>query len=110
MRGLPLVSLYPQENMYAKVAFPIPYVEHFTYKINPKLAETAEPGMPVLAPFRTQTAVGIILELTDRGDLPRKDLKEIVGFGDINLTVKPDIMTLAKLTARRKNLTFIPAR
>jgi primosomal protein N' (replication factor Y) len=87
--------------MYAKVAFPIPYVEHFTYKINPKLAETAEPGMPVLAPFRTQTAVGIILELTDRGDLPRKDLKEIVGFGDINLTVKPDIMTLAKLTARR---------
>jgi primosomal protein N' len=79
--------------------------------------------MPVLAPFRTQTAVGIILELTDRGDLPRKDLKEIVGFGDINLTVKPDIMTLAKLTARRyattpgppvpckrKNLTFIPAR
>jgi primosomal protein N' (replication factor Y) len=87
--------------MYVKVAFPIPYVEFFTYKINRELAETAAPGMPVLAPFRTQTAVGVLLELTDRRDLPRKNLKDIVGFGDINLTVKPDIMALAKLTAGR---------
>jgi len=91
--------------MYAKIAFPIPYVEHFTYKISPELAKSAVPGMLVLAPFRNQTAIGVILEITERSELPPEGLREIVGFGDINLTVSPDVMALAKLTGLRYGTT-----
>jgi primosomal protein N' (replication factor Y) len=91
--------------MYVKVAFPIPYIEYFTYKINRELARKASPGMLVLAPFKTQTATGVILEITDHCDLPQKDLRDIIGFADMNLAITPDIMALARLTAGRYGTT-----
>ena len=91
--------------MYVKIAFPIPYVEYFTYKISPDLAESARPGMLVLAPFRNQSAVGVILEITEDCDLPEKELREIIGFGDPNLTVASDIMALVRLAAGRYGTT-----
>ena len=86
--------------MYVKIAFSIPYVEYFTYKISPDLAESARPGMLVLAPFRNQSAVGVILEITEDCDLPEKELREIIGFGDPNLTVASDIMALVRRALR----------
>lgn len=61
--------------------------------------------MLALAPFRNQTAIGVILEITERSEMPPEGLREIVGFGDTNLTVSPDIMTLAKLTGLRYGTT-----
>ncbi|UCE66085.1 MAG: primosomal protein N' [Candidatus Zixiibacteriota bacterium] len=91
--------------MFVKVAFPIPYVEHFTYKMRADLAESARPGMLILAPFRNQSAAGVILEITEDCDLPEKELREITGFGDPDLTVAPDIMALVRLAAGRYGTT-----
>jgi primosomal protein N' (replication factor Y) len=91
--------------MYVKVAFPIPYVEHFTYGIDPDLAVSARPGMLILAPFRNQSAVGVILEITKDCDLPEKEIREIIGIGDPNLTVTSDVIDLVRLAARRYGTT-----
>ncbi|UCC80317.1 MAG: primosomal protein N' [Candidatus Zixiibacteriota bacterium] len=91
--------------MYAKVAFPLPYVEHFTYKVDPGMAESANPGMLILAPFRNQSAVGVILEISEKSDLPDKEFREISGFGDPNLTIASDVTALVRLAAKRYGTT-----
>lgn len=91
--------------MYVKIAFPLPYVDHFTYKVEPGMAESVKPGMLVLAPFRNQSAVGVVLEVIEESDLPDREVREISGFGDPNLTIGTEVMALVRLTAGRYGVT-----
>ena len=91
--------------MFAKVAFPLPHIEYFTYRIDLELAALARPGMMILAPFRDKSACGVILELTEKCDLPKAEIRDISGYGDPNLTVSPDVMALVHFTSRRYGAT-----
>jgi primosomal protein N' (replication factor Y) len=91
--------------MFVNVAFPIPYTDHFTYRIDPDLTSHARPGIMVLAPFRDKSAPGVILEVTQASDLPESNIRKISAFGDINLAVAPDVMELVVSASRKYGTT-----
>jgi len=87
--------------MYARVAFPIPYDEFFTYRIPPELDQLAEPGMIITAPLGNKPAAGVILEIVESPDIPGAGIKEISSIIDPDLSIPADLLELVKLTARR---------
>lgn len=86
--------------MFARVAFPIPYVEYFTYRIPDKLRDYLRRGTIVSAPFGSQSAVGVVLDMLETADVADEHIKEISAIGDPELSVPTDIFDLIVDTAR----------
>lgn len=91
--------------MYVKIAFPIPHINYFTYKAPDDLSALIKPGMLCIAPFGNQSAVGVILESVEGSGLPEKDIRNITGLGDQNLSLSPEILKLITVTANRYGTT-----
>jgi primosomal protein N' (replication factor Y) len=86
--------------MFVKVAFPIPYVEYFTYRIPNELQGYLQRGTIVTAPFGSQSAAGVVLDILERADFPDEHIREISAIGDPDLSVPMDVFDLAVDTAR----------
>lgn len=91
--------------MYARIAFPIPYINYFTYAIPEQLIEHLRPGMIVRAPFGNQSAAGVILEIVEKSDIPSADIREIIGLRDPVLSIPPDLLDLVSYTSRHYGTT-----
>ena len=86
--------------MYARVAFPIPYEDYFTYRIPDDLQGIIKRGVIVTAPLGNKPAVGIVLDLQDDPGILLSAIKEISGLGDPELSIPEDLFKLVELTAR----------
>ena len=86
--------------MFARVAFPIPYRDYFTYRVPDRMQEYLRRGTIVTAPFGNQSATGVVLEILRTSDVPEEHIKEISAIGDPELAVRPDIFELVIDTAR----------
>jgi primosomal protein N' (replication factor Y) len=85
--------------MFARVAFPLPYIDYFTYRVPEKMRDCLRRGTIVNAPFGNQSAAGVVLEILEKADLPGRDIKAISATGDPELWVPPDIFDLVIHTA-----------
>jgi primosomal protein N' (replication factor Y) (superfamily II helicase) len=87
--------------MYASVALPFPQSDYFTYRVTDRLASSVSPGMLAVVPFRNIASVGVILDLFERSDLPERNIREIIGLGDPELSVSGDILKLIQYVAQQ---------
>ena len=87
--------------MFANIALPFPQSRHYTYKIPEPLAPRIVPGMLAVVPFRNIAAIGVILELIERPDIIAGNIREIIGLGDPELAVSPELLRLVEFVARQ---------
>ncbi len=85
--------------MFARIAFPIPHIDYFTYEIPDRMSGQIHPGMIVDAPFGNQSAAGVVLEITEKSDIPSGNIREIVGLRDPDLSIPLEMMALVTYTA-----------
>ncbi len=85
--------------MFARIAFPIPYIDYFTYAIPDRMSGHLRPGMIVNAPFGNQSAAGVVLEIVEKSDIPSTDIREIIGLRDPELSIPPELLGLVSYTA-----------
>lgn len=91
--------------MFARIAFPIPYIDYFTYAIPDRMSAQLRPGMIVKAPFGNQSAAGVVLEISEKSDLSSTDIREITGLRDPDLSIPPELLELVSYTARHYGTT-----
>jgi len=91
--------------MYAKVAFPIPYDEFFTYRVPADLQSVVTPGMIVTAQLGAKPAVGVILEIDRSSDFSGRGIKEIDSVGSTDMTISAELLALLKSVALRYGTT-----
>ncbi len=87
--------------MYARIAFPIPRNDFFTYRIPEAMRDGLRSGMLVTAPFGSQAAIGVVLEIVDSADMESAEIREISGIGDPELAVPPDLLDLSLRASKR---------
>jgi primosomal protein N' (replication factor Y) (superfamily II helicase) len=87
--------------MFANIALPFPQSQYFTYKIPERLVTRIVPGMLAVVPFRNISAIGVILEIKDRPDTSAGNIREIIGLGDPELAVSPELLKLVEFVARQ---------
>ena len=115
---------------YARIAFPIPYENYFTYKIPVDLAGSVKRGMIVTAPLGNRPAAGVVLKLSEYPGRVKSGIKEISGLGDPELSIPEDLFKLIERAAgtygttpgivlkaalpsgtlQRKNIYFYPGK
>jgi primosomal protein N' (replication factor Y) len=91
--------------MFARIAFPIPHEDYFTYKIPRDLRSAIKPGTVVFAPLRGKPAAGVTIEIIDRPDVETAGLKQISGLGHPDFSIPEELLRLVLLTARRYGTT-----
>ena len=91
--------------MFARIAFPIPYIDYFTYLIPDRMSEYLRPGMIVKAPFGNLSAAGVVMGIVEESDVPSADIREIVGLRDPDLSIPSDLLDLVSYTARHYGTT-----
>ncbi len=85
--------------MFARIAFPVPYIDYFTYAIPDRLKQRIRPGMIVNAPFGNQSAAGVVIEIVEESDIPSADIREITGLRDPDLSIPAELLSLVLYTS-----------
>src|SRR5216684_2181553 len=80
------------------VALAVPLRTTFTYAIPEALRGTLQPGSRVLAPFRTKTMVGVVVEFAESAPVETK-IREITRILDFVPALTPKLIELAQWIA-----------
>ena len=84
---------------YANVAFPLSVDQVFTYGVPPQLDTVLQPGVRVLAPFRSTKQEGVVVERVNETDLAPNLIKNVSECLDETPMFSPDMLTLTKWMA-----------
>ncbi|MDO6460913.1 primosomal protein N' [Granulosicoccaceae sp. 1_MG-2023] len=84
---------------FVRVAIPSPLARLFDYAL-PEDGLTPSPGARVLVPFGRQSLVAVVVELTDKTDVPADKIKAISGVLDSEALLPPDMLSLLLWAAR----------
>ncbi|MDA1192201.1 MAG: primosomal protein N' [Candidatus Poribacteria bacterium] len=84
---------------YVEVAFPVPVRRTFTYRVPDDLADSAMPGVRVLASFGRQTLDGVIVADAGTPDLPPARIKPLIDALDEEPFFSPELLDLCHWTA-----------
>ena len=63
--------------MFAEIVFPLPFRKAFTYSVPKDLQNIIKPGMRAVAPFGKRTLTGFIINLSDKTELKKQEIKPI---------------------------------
>ncbi len=85
-------------SLYCNVALPVPLRKTFTYAVPPAMQAAVQPGSRVLAPFRKQVMVGVVVELVESPPADTK-VRELIRALDLVPALTPKLMELARWVA-----------
>ena len=68
--------------MFVEIVFPLPFRKAFTYSVPKDLDEFAKVGVRAVAPFGKRTLTGFIINLTEKIQLKKDDVKPITDILD----------------------------
>jgi primosomal protein N' (replication factor Y) len=81
-----------------RIAVPSPLYRSFDYCMPEQTAEvtTLQPGVRVRVPFGNRTAVGILLEITDKSDIEPQRLKPVREILDATPALPDDVLAMTR--------------
>lgn len=68
--------------MFAEIVFPLPFRKTFTYSVPKELQSYAKTGVRAVAPFGRRMLTGFIINITDKTELSKDDIKPITDILD----------------------------